>query len=62
MWLDASGNATFLRVQRQTRAPPEAPALDPDLEEASEAPPYILLIDNWFPIHRRRRRRLSLTP
>ena len=35
---------------------------DPDLEEASEAPPYILLIDNWFPIHRRRRLRLSLTP
>ncbi len=30
---------------------------DPEMEEASEAPPYILLIDTWFPIHRRRRRR-----
>jgi len=28
------------------------------MEEASEAPPYILLIDTWFPIRRRRRRRL----
>ena len=31
---------------------------DPDLEEASDTPPYILLIDNWFPICRKRRRKL----
>ena len=32
-------------------------AWDPDLEEARDAPPYILLIDNWFPIRPRRRRK-----
>ena len=31
-------------------------AWDPEMEEAREAPPYILLIDNWFPIRPRRRR------
>ena len=45
------------RERQQTSLP-----WDPDLEEAREAPPYILLIDNGFPIRRRRRRSLSLMP
>ena len=30
----------------------------PDMEEASERPPYILMIDNYFAIYQRRRRAL----
>ena len=42
------------RERQQTSLP-----WDPNLEEASEAPPYILLVDNWFPIGPRRRHRLT---
>ena len=31
---------------------------NPDMEEASESPPYILMIDNYFAIYQRRRRAL----
>ena len=37
-------------------------AWDPDLEEAADVPPYILLIENWFPIRPRRRQGLIRNP
>ena len=46
-------SASNARRERHQRLLP----WDPDLEEAGEAPPYILLIDNWFPTSRKRRRR-----
>ena len=57
LWLNASGNAAFLRANSRLERPQSRLAWDPDLEEASEAPPYILLIDNGFPTRPLRRRR-----
>ena len=59
LWLDAMGNAIFLRANSRRERHQSPLPWDPDLEEASEAPPYILLIDNWFAIRRKRRRRRS---
>jgi hypothetical protein len=33
-------------------------AWDPELEEATERPPYMLMIDDYFTVYQRRRRRL----
>ena len=48
-------SASISRRERQQTSLP----WNPDMEEASETPSYILFIDNGFPLRPRRRRRLT---
>ena len=52
LWLDASGNAIFLRANARRERHQSRFAWDAAMAEATEAPPCILLIDNWFAIRR----------
>ena len=56
MWLDASGNATFLRANSRRERHQRPLPWDPEMEEAAEQPPHLILLDPSFLVYRGRRR------
>ena len=54
LWLDTSGNATFLRANSRRERHQRSLPWDPDLEEASVQPPHMILLDPHFMVYHRR--------